>query len=125
MAANHILYIRNLRPMTSTRFESTKRVDLIGQFVSKAQQIYRGCSSTLKDFESKGWNLEKRLKSHLKNSVRSTEKSHVLMCIIRPCLEQLYAKSYYWKRCTRSTVKPSRFFFCIHLSAIDCGNAEV
>ena len=42
--------------------------------------------------------------------MRSTEKSHVLMCIIRPCLEQLYAKSYSWKRCTRSTVKPSRFF---------------
>ena len=80
MAANHILYIRNLRPMTSTRFESTKRVDLIGQFVSKAQQIYRGCSSTLKDFESKGWNLEKRLKKSFKKQCeinREIACSHV------------------------------------------------
>ena len=32
--ANHILYIRNLPPITSTRFQLTKRVDVIGQFVS-------------------------------------------------------------------------------------------
>ena len=32
--ANHILYIRNLPPITSTRFQLTKRVDAIGQFVS-------------------------------------------------------------------------------------------
>ena len=32
MAANHILYIRSLRPITSTRFQLTKRVDVIRQF---------------------------------------------------------------------------------------------
>ena len=38
VSANHILYIRNLRPITSTRFQLTKRVDVIGQFASWQQQ---------------------------------------------------------------------------------------
>ena len=38
VSANHILYIRNLRPIISTRFQLTKRVDVIGQFASWQQQ---------------------------------------------------------------------------------------
>ena len=50
------------------------------------------------------------LKSRTK-SARSIEKSYVVICFIRLCLEQLAAENYFWKRCTCSIVLPSRFFF--------------
>ena len=47
MVANHIVYIRNVRPITSTRFELTKRVDVkFGKAIKSVCDI--ACSNMYK-----------------------------------------------------------------------------
>ena len=66
VAANHILYIRNLAPITSTRFQLTKRVDVIGQLSATCNN--NTSSAVFSNFR------DRDIKSRTK-SARSIEKS--------------------------------------------------
>ena len=99
VSANHILYIRNLRPITSTRFQLTKRVDVIGQFASWQQQNLLLLLSYFWDFWIEKSDSGEAIKRVVER-IRSTKPSRFLVSnmTIRSsnfCYHKIFLKDVY------------------------------